>query len=352
MPTIISTGIAPPEHRVGQAEVKPFIRDMFADIFSDIDRLLTIFENTHIESRHFCVPLDWFQKNHTFAEKNERYIEQATELSIRAFQTALDEAELKLDDISHLYFVSSSGLATPSMDARILNEMKAEPHTKRTPLWGLGCGGGAAGLARAFEYVQAYPTEIAVVIAVELCGLTFQRNDLTKSNLVATSLFGDGAAAVIVAGSEAKVRSGIKLKASHSVFWPDTLDVMGWNFSSSGFHVVFSRDIPTMVHSHVAPEVSRFIKGQGLNKIDHYILHPGGKKVLDAFRESLGIREEQLDIPELILKQYGNMSSCTVLYVLDEFLRQQRIQAGESGLIAALGPGFSLEMLTVEGRDK
>ena len=192
MPSIISTGIAPPANVFKQSDVKPFIRDMFSEIFPDIDRLLAIFENNHIEKRNFCVPLEWFKENHTFAEKNSLYVDFATQLSIQAFETALDQAQLSLDDVSHLFFVSTTGLSTPSMDARILNAMKANPHTKRTPLWGLGCGGGAVGLSRAFDYVRANPTEIAVVIAVELCGLTFQRNDLTKSNLVATSLFSDG----------------------------------------------------------------------------------------------------------------------------------------------------------------
>ena len=172
-------------------------------------------------------------------------------------------------------------------------------------------------------------------------------------------------AAVLVAGDQAKIggltsgrgshsgsnaRTKIKIKASQSILWPDSLDIMGWDFSSSGFHVIFSQDIPTIVRTKVADATISFLNGQGLSQADHYLLHPGGKKVLDAYRNSLGIAEEKLDISEQVLKQYGNMSSCTVLYVLDEFLRQDRIKEGQSGLIAALGPGFSLEMLLVEGR--
>jgi len=352
MPSILSTGTALPHYAFRQADVKPFIRDMFADIFHDIDRLMAIFENTQIKKRHFCVPIEWFKENHTFAEKNSLYMEHATELSIQAVERALERAKLSIVDISHLIFVSSTSLATPSVDARILNQMQANPHTKRTPIWGLGCGGGAAGLSRAFDYVKAYPKEIAVVIAVELCGLTFQRNDLTKSNLVATSLFADGAAAVIVAGDEAPVDSPVRLRTSKSTLWPNSLDVMGWDFSSSGFHVIFSQDIPTITRTKVAEATLSFLHEHGLSKVDHYLLHPGGKKVLDAYRESLGIVGQKLDISEQILQQYGNMSSCTVLYVLDEFLRQERIGEGDSGLIAALGPGFSLEMLLIEGGGK
>lgn len=349
MPYIISTGIAKPPYRIHQADAKPFIRDLFADIFSDIDRLLQLFENTQVETRHFCVPLEWFRENHTFQEKNALYIEHATSLSIKALQSSLQSAGLELDDVSHLFFVSTTGLSTPSMDARILNALKAHPQLKRTPIWGLGCAGGAAGLSRAFDYVSAYPDQIAAVVAVELCGLTFQRNDLTKSNLVATSLFADGAGAVLLAGDKAKVSSGIRIKSTRSTLWHNSLDVMGWDFSSSGFHVIFSRDIPTFVHTEVARDIRGYLNELGIPTPDHFIFHPGGKKVLEAYQESLEIPSGKLDLSEKVLRENGNMSSCTVLYVLDEFLRENRIGSGETGLISALGPGFSSELLVLEG---
>ncbi len=351
MPYIISTGTAKPPYVIHQSDAKPFIRDLFADIFSDIDRLLLLFENTQIETRHFCIPLDWFRENHTFQERNALYIEHATALSVQALQASLRLAGLELKDLDHLFVVSSTGLSTPSMDARILNELKAHPHLKRTPIWGLGCAGGAAGLSRAFDYVLAYPNQIAAVIAVELCGLTFQRNDLTKSNLVATSLFADGAGAVVVAGDQAKVKSGLRIKSNRSTLWPDTLDVMGWDFSSSGFHVIFSRDIPTFVKTEVAQDIRGYLNEQGIPSPDHFIFHPGGKKVLEAYRESLEIPLGKLDLSEKVLRENGNMSSCTVLYVLDEFVRGNRIQSGEVGLISALGPGFSSELLLLEGEE-
>lgn len=349
LPYIISTGIAKPPYRIHQSEAKPFIRDLFADIFSDIDRLLLLFENTQIATRHFCVPLEWFRENHTFQEKNALYIDHATSLSIQALQSALQSASLDLGDLHHLFFVSTTGLSTPSLDARILNELKAQPQLKRTPIWGLGCAGGAAGLSRAFDYVSAYPEQMACIVAVELCGLTFQRNDLTKSNLVATSLFADGAAAVIVAGDKAKIQSGVRIKNTRSTLWPDSLDVMGWDFSSSGFHVIFSRDIPTFVQTEVTPDIRVYLSEQGISSPDHFIFHPGGKKVLEAYEESLKIPPGKLDLSEKILRENGNMSSCTVLYVLDEFLREKRIGSGEIGLISALGPGFSSELLLLEG---
>lgn len=349
MPYIISSGIAKPPYVFHQSDVKPFIRDMFSDVFSDIDRLLQLFEHTQIDTRHFCVPMDWFHKEHDFKQKNNIYVENATDLSIKALKSSLSYAGLDHSDLSHLFFVSTTGLSTPSIDARILNQLQGCSHMKRTPIWGLGCGGGAAGLSRAIDYVKAYPTEIAVVVAVELCGLTFQRNDLTKSNLVATSLFADGAAAVLVAGDEAKVRSTLKVKTTRSTLWPDTLDVMGWDISSSGFHVIFSRDIPTIVQHEVAADIKEFLANQAVERPKHYIFHPGGKKVLEAYEQALELSNGELFISEQILRENGNMSSCTVLYVLDQFIRQKRIGQGETGLITALGPGFSSEMLLVEG---
>jgi len=351
MPSILGSGTAHLPYSFHQSDVKPFVKDMFADIFSDIDRLIGLFENTGIDTRQFCVPMEWFKNIPGFKEKNSIYIENAVRYGIESLTACMEKCQIDIQDISHLFYISTTGLATPSIDVRILNELGAGPHTKRTPIWGLGCAGGAVGLSRALDYVRAYPTEIVAVVAVELCGLTFQRNDLTKSNLVATSLFADGAAAVLIAGDQApvKVKAPIHGIKSMSTYWPDSLDVMGWDFSSSGFHVIFSRDIPTIVKTRVADEVHSFLKTEKIEQIDHYIIHPGGKKVLEAFQEALEIPEEKLDITRQVLKENGNMSSCTVLYVLNEFIKQQQIHPGEKGLISALGPGFSAEMILVEG---
>ncbi|WP_134699095.1 type III polyketide synthase [Ammoniphilus sp. YIM 78166] len=349
MPVILSTGIAQPPYVFRQADVKPFVRDMFSDVFADIDRLLSVFENTGIDTRYFCVPIDWFKEYHQFKEKNELYIEHAKALGIQALQQALSKTDLKVSDISHLFFVSTTGLSTPSIDALILNELEGNPHIKRTPIWGLGCAGGAAGLSRAYEYALGHPDQIVALITVELCGLTFQRNDLTKSNLVATSLFADGAAAVLIGGEEHQSSGKAKIFANQSTLWPDTLDVMGWDISSSGFHVIFSRDIPTIVKEKTAPDLQAFLAQQGVPEPRHYIIHPGGRKVLEAYQDAFSLSPDKLSVSEQVLREHGNMSSCTVIHVLDHFLHHQRILPGETGLIAALGPGFSSEMLLMEG---
>ncbi|MBP1933771.1 type III polyketide synthase [Ammoniphilus resinae] len=351
MPSILGAGTAHLPYTFHQADVKPFVKDMFSDIFSDIDRLIGLFENTGIDTRQFCVPMEWFKNNPGFKEKNSIYIENAVLYGKEALIHCMEKCQVDIADISHLFFISTTGMATPSIDVRILNELGASTHTKRTPIWGLGCAGGAVGISRALDYVKSYPTEVVAVVAVELCGLTFQPNDLTKSNLVATSLFADGAAAVLIAGDQAeiKVKAPIQAIKSMSTYWPDSLDVMGWDFSSSGFHVIFSRDIPTIVKTRVADEVHSFLKAEQIEQIDHYIIHPGGKKVLEAFQKALDIPEEKLGITRQVLKENGNMSSCTVLYVLNEFIKQKQMNPGEKGLISALGPGFSAEMILVEG---
>lgn len=349
LPVILSTGIAQPPYTFNQADVKPFVRDMFSEVFADIDRLLAIFENTGIDTRHFCVPMEWFKEYHQFKEKNELYIEHAKTLGKQALEQALEKANLDMKEVSHLFFVSTTGICTPSIDALILNEMDGNPHIKRTPIWGLGCAGGAAGLSRAYEYALGHPDQVIALIAVELCGLTFQRNDLTKSNLVATSLFADGAAAVLIGGEEHHQSGRLKIIGNQSTLWPDTLDVMGWDISSSGFHVIFSRDIPSIVKEKAVPDMKEFLHFHGVPEPQHYIFHPGGKKVLEAYQEALSLSDGKLSISESVLRENGNMSSCTVLHVLNRFLEEEQILRAGTGLVAALGPGFSSEILLMEG---
>jgi alkylresorcinol/alkylpyrone synthase len=221
---------------------------------------------------------------------------------------------------------------------------------RRTPIWGLGCAGGAAGLSRAFEFTRAFPDKRALVLALELCSLTFQKNDLSKSNLVASSLFADGAAAVLVSGAGTGA-VGPAIVGTRSTLWYDSLDVMGWEINDQGMKVLFSRDIPSIVRTCVLPNVLEFLSGYGLSLPDlkHIIAHPGGAKVLDAYRETLQLSNGKLDIARSVLRRYGNMSSPTVFFVLDEYLRSGSIRPGDYGLVTALGPGFSSEMLLVRG---
>jgi alkylresorcinol/alkylpyrone synthase len=350
MSCIRSVASAVPGHCVGQQVAQQFCRALFHEAYPDINRLLPVFSNALVQDRYFAVPGEWFETNHTFAEKNQLYIETALELGQAAISACLQRAGLGPGDIDHLFFVSTTGLATPSIDARLINLLKLRPDIRRTPIWGLGCAGGVAGLSRAYEYTLAFPRERALVLAVELCGLTFQRNDLSKSNLVATSLFGDGAAAVLVSGSETG-DPGPKILCSRSTLWYETLDVMGWDINDQGLKVLFSRDIPSVVRLLVLPALLEFLETQtlSLQDLNHIIAHPGGAKVIEAYEQTLGLTDGKMDRARDVLRRYGNMSSPTVLFVLEDYMQTQAIGRGEYGLVTALGPGFSSEMVLIQG---
>ncbi|KAB2338261.1 type III polyketide synthase [Cytobacillus depressus] len=356
MPSIVSVAEAIPSYILKQDEAMDFARDLFSDSFQDIERLLRAFHNGQIEKRHFVKGLEWFKTEKTFAERNDAYIENAVELGAEAIESCLrSEVFLKrgisYEEIDAIFFISSSGISTPSIEARIMNKLAFSPHTKRIPIWGLGCAGGASGLSRAYEYCLAFPSAKAIVLAIELCSLTFQRNDRSKSNLIGTSLFADGVACALITGDQVDRKSFQRLEsvpaiiATQSSFMPDSLDVMGWEMRNEGLYVVFSKDIPTIIEGWLKPNVNNFLlqEKMAIGDIHHFIAHPGGKKVIDAYIRTLGIDSEMTNISLDVLKEYGNMSSVTILYVLKRFMEIGK--SGEFGLATALGPGFSSEML-------
>lgn len=354
MPFIRSVVTENPPYRFDQKEVVKVVRSLFGEHYTDIERLLRVFGNGQIESRYFAAPLSWFEKERGLEEKNQKYIEESVRLGSRAVTKCLQEAKINKEDIDALIFVSSSGMATPTIDARIMNELKFPAHIKRIPLWGLGCAGGAAGISRAHDYCLAYPGAKVLVLCVELCSLTFQHADMSKSNLIGTSLFADGAACALVTGEEAQVEgAGFFTKDTQSTLMPDAEDVMGWDVKEGGLHVVFSRDIPNIIENWLKPNAALFLGklGKELIEIDHFIAHPGGKKVIDAYEKSLGFPKEKTAPSRNVLASHGNMSSPTVLYVLKEVMSQQPA-SGEQGLLTALGPGFSSEMIWMEWGEK
>ncbi len=356
--TIRAVATAVPPFCYGQDEARRFSRILFGDVFPDIDRLMTVFDNAAIESRHFSSSVEWFYEEHSFEEKNRLYLESALKLGEEAIRKCLEASDLGPESVDHFIFVSSTGLSTPSIDARLINILGMRNDIRRTPIWGLGCAGGAAGLSRAHEFVRAFPEQRALLLAVELCGLTFQRNDLSKSNLIAASLFADGAAAVLVEGPACSAdgptgggRRGPRLLSTRSTLWYDSLDVMGWEVNNHGLKVLFSKDIPSIVQRSVRPVLCGFLQDHGLTleTVHHFIAHPGGVKVIAAYEESLRLGNGQMDFAREVLRRYGNMSAPTVLFVLKMFLDAERIRPSEYGVITALGPGFSSEMLLIEG---
>jgi len=350
---IASVGTSVPAHRVTQVEVREAVRAMFEPRMPQIERLLGVYDNGGITSRHFCMPLDWYASSHSVEEKHRLFVANAVALAEAAARQCLERARVSPADVGHIVLVTTTGTATPSIDAHLCNRLGFPASIKRSPLWGLGCAGGAAGLSRACEYVEAFPDELCLLVAVELCSLTFLRDDASKSNLVATSLFADGAAAALVAGSGRRgLDSGVpRVVATQSTIWPDTLDVMGWDVTNDGLKVVFSRDIPTLVRERMPAAVDALLAPRGLRAADlaRFALHPGGKKVLQAYEEALLLPAGSLAASERVLRDYGNMSSCTVLFVLEEILSDgDRAERGAWGIAGALGPGFSSELLLLQ----
>jgi alkylresorcinol/alkylpyrone synthase len=282
----------------------------------------------------------------TWGKANNEWIQAAEDLAERSLLKAVAASGLTLGNIGAIFFVSVTGIASPSIEARLMNRIKLPLNVKRIPIFGLGCVAGAAGIARAADYVRAFPEQAAALISVELCSLTWQRDDLSVANLISSALFGDGAAAVIVAGAELET-SGPQVLASCSSFYPDTQDVMGWDISEKGFRIVLSPSVPDMVFQHLASDVDNFLASNGLTKADihSWIMHTGGPKVLAATAEALGLPKGALDASWEALRKVGNLSSASVLVVLDMYVRERRPPEGSYSILAAMGPGFCAELV-------
>ncbi|GAC1637780.1 MAG: type III polyketide synthase BpsA [Herpetosiphon sp.] len=350
MPIIAAVSTAVPPFRVSQAFAKAFARRSFAESLPQIDRYLPIFDHAAIDSRAVSAPPEWFERRHGLGEANDRYVEMATELGVEASRAALRQAALPATAIDHIIVVSTTGLASPSLDARFITLLGMSAHTRRTPIWGLGCAGGVGGLERAEEYVRAFPDRRVLVVTIELCSLTYQGDDRSKRNLVALSLFADGAAAAIVAGDRCE-HSGPSIVATQSTLFPDSVSLMGWDVVDDGFRVVFGTGIPAVVREQYRGLVEGFLgeQGLGVEDIKHHIYHPGGSKVLAAYEQALALHSAALAHSRTVLRENGNMSSATILFVLERFLRGGVIRQGEYGLVCVFGPGFSAELMLVRG---
>lgn len=349
MPSLVAVSKIDFPYRISQQEVKDFAKEVFASSFPDIQRMLPVFDNTEIVTRNLCKPFDYYLQPHTFEEQNCEFIRLALEYSIKAIERCISLAGISKDKITDLVFVSTTGLATPSLDALIVNKMRLNQHVNRMSIFGLGCGGGVSGFAKACTLAKANPEAVVLLVTVELCSLTFLRNDSGKSNFIGSSLFADGVAACLIRGNKYESTEGTKIHfvANESKLYYDTLDIMGWNFTNSGFKVLFSPGIPALIARYVKEDVVSFLAKHALSlpDITSFIFHPGGKKVLAAYEEALGVEGDFLRTSRQVMKEYGNMSSATVLYVLERFLSEY--EEGY-GLMLAMGPGFSTEMVLLE----
>lgn len=346
IPRLAALATAHPRHALPQAEVARNGADLFATTHGGFEKLAPIYRNAEIENRHSCVPIDWYLEPHTFSERNDLFLENAVELLGEAAMKALDEAGLAPGDIDVLVTVCSTGVATPALDARLMQILPFRADVQRLPIFGLGCAGGVLGLARSAAMARAEPTARVLFLVVELCALTFRYADRSKSNLIATALFGDGAAAAVIsARGEYADKPALGPWGEHT--WPDSLDVMGWDVADDGLKVVFSRDIPSLVQQDLRAVVDDFLQSRGLtlDGIDGFVCHPGGAKVLDALEGAFDLPARSLVHAREVLREHGNMSAATVMYVL-----KATLDAGARGrqLLTTLGPGFTAGLLVLE----
>ena len=346
---IASTATAFPPHYYTQEEVVAMLKQYWEKGREYMPLLDRIHSNTGVDGRYFARPLLDYIGLDTFGKTNNVWMETAMEIGEKAIDCVLKQAGVERDQVGAIFFVSVTGVCSPSIDARLVNKMGLNKHIKRNPIFGLGCVAGAAGLARAADYVRAYPDQVAILLSVELCSLTFQRDDVTVANLISAGLFGDGAAAVLVAGANTRLE-GPRVVASQSFFYPETLNVMGWDVSEKGFNIVLSAGVPKVVSENLGVNVDSFLAEQGLTRADigTWIMHTGGPKVLEATAEALGLDRDQLQGSWEALRRVGNLSSASVLVVLDDVMKHNRPATGTRSVLAAMGPGFCAEMLLLE----
>jgi alkylresorcinol/alkylpyrone synthase len=350
LPALVSSSVALTDNVYTQEELIEAFNRYWEDQDHNPALLRRFFESVRVERRHFALRIEEYPPLAGFTESNQEYLRVGTDLAERALSEALESAGVKAEDLNAIFFTTVTGVAVPTIDARLANRLGFRSDIKRTPLFGLGCVAGAAGVARMADYLRAFPEDTAALVSVELCSLTLQKRDRSIPAIVAGGLFGDGAAAVIGAGSD-RVRelgaSAPSVIASRSSFYPNTEYVMGWDVGSDGFKVVLSADVPAMVGRYLKRDVEKFLEDHGLSTDDIgcWICHPGGPKVLEAMETELRLPPGALDVTWRSLADVGNLSSASVLHVLSESVAQGRMKPGMFGLMAAMGPGFCSELV-------
>ena len=351
---ISSVGSAYPPHRYPQAEITKALAERWQGKLEEPRILSRLHANCGVEFRNLVFPLDVYPTLVGFGANNDQWIKAAVELGEICVNRALDAAGITAEDISAIFFASVSGIASPTIDARLINRMPFPTHVKRTPIFGLGCVAGAAGISRAADYVKAFPKEIALLLSVELCSLTWQDDDQSIANLISTGLFADGAAAVVIAGAESKLanvtKPSPKILDTLSTFYRHTEHVMGWTIGDMGFKIVLSPDVPKVVNDNLLGNVEGFLTKNNLklSDISSYIFHSGGPKVLEAMENSLSLPKDALAPSWKSLAEVGNLSAASVLMVLEDFLVNNPGEPGTYSILAAMGPAFCSELVLLQ----
>jgi alkylresorcinol/alkylpyrone synthase len=352
---ISSVGTALPPHRYSQAEISEVLRNRWAGKLAEPRLLTRLHANCGVEFRNFVLPLEAYPALHGFKATNDQWIASAIELSQTCIARALDPLGITAADVSAIFFASVTGIASPTIDARLINLLPFPARVKRTPIFGLGCVAGAAGIARASDYVRAFPGQIALLLSVELCSLTWQDDDQSIANLISCGLFGDGAAAVVVTGDEvvlpqSKLPAGPAIRATRSTFYRNTEYVMGWDIGDNGFTIVLSPDVPKVVIDNLRGDVESFLAENNIALADvaSWIFHSGGPKVLEAVEATLNLPKDALALSWKSLREVGNLSAASVLMVLADTLESHRAESGSYSILAAMGPGFCLELVLLQ----
>lgn len=348
--TSLSTGHPP--HRYDQEQLLEAIKRMWMNTHHNPRRVEQLHRAVQVKERFLALPMETYENLSGFTESNDHFIRVGTDVAEQVVTKALAEAGLVPTDVDAIFFVSVTGVATPSIDAKLCNRLGFRPDVKRIPIFGLGCVAGAAGMARVYDYLKAYPEHVAILVSVELCSLTLQPQDLSIANLIASGLFGDGGSCAVGLGNlhPKAVGSGPVVLGSQSRFYPDTEDVMGWKIGSDGFEVILKATVPQLAEAHLRADVDGFLQQHGLQRADikHWVCHTGGPKVLQAFETSLELPENALHRSWNSLQTVGNLSSSSVLFVLKDMMDSGEAKEGEYGLLLAMGPGFCCEMVLLQ----
>jgi alkylresorcinol/alkylpyrone synthase len=341
---LLSIGTAVPSHIIDQKEAREAATAVFSPRYAEFSRLSKVFESSGIMRRFGVRPIDWYLKPSSWSDRNAVYVDSASQLFVQAAENALCSAGLSPADVDVIVTVSTTGIATPSIEAKVAQAMGFRHDVERVPVFGLGCAGGISGLALAAKLAASAPGCVVLMVAVETCTLAFRMDKLTKANVVATALFGDGAAACVVkAGAD-----GIAdVEMSGQYMWPDTLDIMGWTVEPEGLGVVFDRAIPSFVRANILPAMRAILRGSGLDiaDVDRFAWHPGGAKVIESLEQALSLERGHLVQERAILSQYGNMSSPTVLFVLERLIAAERLP--NRTVLTAMGPGFTMSCVSL-----
>lgn len=342
---IAAVGTAFPDHWYDQSTLTEYLVAAHGDERL-AGRIRSLHGNSQIDGRYLALPLEAYAGLVDFTQTNAAWLQAALALGEKAIRQALERANVRPQDVDAIYFSTVTGLASPSVDARLVQRLGLRSDVKRVPMFGLGCVAGAAAVSRAIDYVRGQPKGVVVVLTIELCSLTLQRGDRSVANLISTGLFGDGAAAAVVVGAEHPSR-GVDVLATRSVFYPDTEGVMGWDIGAHGFRIVLSAEVPTVARERVPTDVDAFLGDLGHTRRDirRWIAHPGGPKVLQALQDGLSLSADDLRSSWRCLAKAGNLSSASVLMILEDVLRTNPARPGEHGVMMAMGPGFCSEFL-------